>query len=50
MQSANLDQKITNFLHRKQVESFDPLSGREGSRTVKYAESLRTQGQLLFIR
>jgi hypothetical protein len=51
MQTVNLDQKINNFLNRKQVE-FPELAeaGRQGSRTVKYAQTLRASGQLLFSR
>lgn len=51
MSSADVDQKISNFLSRKQAE-FPELAtaGRHGSRTVKYALELRGSGQLLFTR
>jgi hypothetical protein len=51
MNSAEIDQKISNFLSRKEAE-FPEIasSGRVGSRTVKYALELRGSGQLLFSR
>jgi hypothetical protein len=51
MTSADVDQKISKFLTRKHTE-FPELatSGRQESRTVKYAMELRSSGQLLFAR
>jgi len=51
MDAVNLDAKINNFLNRKHVE-FPELAtaGRRESRTVKYAQSLRASGQILFTR
>ena len=49
MHSSELDSKINSFLNRKHAE-FPELAntGRHESRTVKYAQSLRSSGQLLF--
>jgi hypothetical protein len=51
MSSADIDQRINDFISRKQSE-FPELvaSGRHQSRTVKYALELRSSGQLLFTR
>jgi hypothetical protein len=51
MQARDLDAKINSFLQRKE-EKYPNLvmSGREEMRTVKYAQSLRSSGQLLFSR
>lgn len=51
MQSIDLDQKISSFLDRKHAEFPElAMSGRNESRTVKYAHSLRTSGQVIFAR
>ncbi len=51
MSSIDVEQKISDFLGRKQAEYPElALSGRHGSRTVKYASHLRASGQLLFTR
>ena len=51
MSSIDVEQKISNFLGRKQ-EEFPELafSGRHESRTVKYASHLRASGQILLTR
>ena len=51
MSSVNLEDKIGSFMKRKSAE-FPELasSGRSESRTIKYAQSLRMSGQLLFTR
>jgi len=51
MFSGDVEQKISNFLRRKHAE-FPELatSGRQESRTVKYANELRASGQLLMTR
>jgi hypothetical protein len=51
MQAIDVDAKINSFLQRKE-EKFPnlSLSGRQEMRTVKYARSLRSSGQLLFSR
>ena len=51
MSSVALEDKINSFLQRKQIEFPElALSGREESRTKKYAEDLRACGQMLFSR
>lgn len=51
MSSVSVEDKITNFLQRKEAEFPElALSGRHGSRTVKYAHHLRSSGQLIFSR
>lgn len=51
MQAIDVDAKINSFLQRKE-EKFPnlSLSGRQEMRTIKYARSLRSSGQLLFSR
>ena len=48
---SEVEQKISNFLHHKEAE-FPGLaaSGREESRTTKYADELRASGRLLMTR
>lgn len=51
MSSIVIDEKINSFLARKDAEFPELISsGRHESRTVKYAQSLRASGQLLFTR
>lgn len=51
MSSIALEDKISSFLQRKEAEFPElALSGRHESRTVKYAQDLRANGQLLFTR
>jgi hypothetical protein len=51
MSSVNVEDQITNFLSRKEAEFPELISsGRHESRTVKYAQTLRSSGQLLFTR
>ncbi|HSX30978.1 MAG TPA: hypothetical protein VLE99_03615 [Candidatus Saccharimonadales bacterium] len=51
MGSVDLETKISSFLRRKQAEFPElPLSGRQGSRTLKYAHELRASGQVLMTR
>jgi hypothetical protein len=49
MSTVSIEDQIANFMTRKQAE-FPELatSGRHESRTVKYAEDLRSRGQVLF--
>ena len=49
MNVADVEQRISGFLSRKQVEHPELIiNGRHESRTIKYAQELRTRGQLLF--
>jgi hypothetical protein len=51
MGSEDIEQKISSFLQRKEAEFPElAISGREESRTVKYANQLRSSGQLLLTR
>jgi len=51
MNTADVDQRISSFLSRKEAEFPEiAASGRHGSRTVKYALELRSSGQLMFSR
>jgi hypothetical protein len=51
MQARDLDAKINSFLQRKDEKFPDlAMSGRQEMRTIKYAQSLRASGQLLFSR
>jgi len=51
MKSTNVEQKIQEFLQRKDAEfPALALSGRNESRTVKYAAELRATGQILMAR
>ena len=51
MLSEDVEQKINNFLQRKKAEFPElAISGREESRTRKYADELRASGQMLMIR
>ena len=50
-ESLDLDAKINSFLRRKEAEFPElALSGRQESRTVKYAADLRARGQILMAR
>jgi len=51
MGSNDVEQKINSFMRRKEAEFPDlAISGRNESRTVKYANELRASGQLLMGR
>jgi len=51
MSNIDVEQRIQNFLRRKEAEYPElALSGREESRTMKYAAELQARGQLLFGR
>jgi hypothetical protein len=51
MGSEDVDQKIGNFLHRKEIQFPElALSGRQDSRTFKHAAQLRVSGQTLLDR
>ena len=51
MSSVDVEDKIQSFMSRKEAEYPElALSGRHGSRTVKYAADLRASGQLLMTR
>jgi hypothetical protein len=51
MSVVNVEDKITNFMHRKEAEYPELiLSGHQESRTVKYAANLRASGQILMAR
>lgn len=51
MGSSIIEEQISSFLARKDAEFPELVSaGRHESRTVKYAQSLRASGQLLFTR
>jgi hypothetical protein len=51
MGTAEVDQRISEFLTRKRAEYPELVnSGRDESRTVKYALELCAHGQLLFVR
>ena len=51
MGSQDIEQRISSFLQRKEAEFPElALSGREESRTMKYAHELRASGQLPMIR
>jgi hypothetical protein len=51
MSSNTVEEKITNFLQRKEAEFPELiLTGRHGSRTIKYAQDLRIHGQMLLSR
>ena len=51
MLSEDVEQKINNFLRRKKAEFPElAISGREESRTMKYANELRASGQMLMTR
>lgn len=48
MSSESLDTKINSFLRRKEAEFPElAISGRQESRTMKYAANLRASGQML---
>jgi hypothetical protein len=51
MSSLDIERKINSFLQRKEAE-FPELafSGRNESRTAKYASELRANGQVLMTR
>jgi len=49
--SSEIEQKISNFLRRKEAEFPElAMSGRNESRTAKYAYELSVSGQLLMTR
>lgn len=49
--SSEVEQKIEIFLRRKEAEFPElAISGRQDSRTRKYANELRASGQLLMTR
>lgn len=51
MPSEDVEQKISDFLRRKRAEFPElAISGRQESRTMKYANELRASGQLLMTR
>ena len=48
MGSDNVEQRIDSFMRRKEAKFPDlAASGRNESRTIKYARELRASGQLL---
>lgn len=49
--SSALETKINSFMQRKEAEFPElALSGRQESRTAKYAAGLRASGQILMTR